>query len=159
MGIYIQQSDIQAAMSSDDYSRLFDRNGSGIAAEILAFTNLCIAFAESRINSVIQGRLTTPLPAPIDVFVQGLAIDLACMRAARYHPAYVGDDKSPYAIQAKEAMATLKDLVRDRDARTVTSNAGIAQPRARVDNTTQSDGVTPTNPFTRAADGTDTSGF
>ncbi len=151
MGVYIAQADIQAAMSSDDYSRLFDRNGSGNGSEITAFVTLCIGYGESRINGVLKAYFPVPLPSPVDSFVKQVNIDLACAFADRYHPAYQGRAKSAYGMAAQEGLDDLAAMVKGT-LRPVTSNVGESQPVAAQVNATNVDGDS-NSPFTQAANG------
>lgn len=157
MGTYIAQPDIQAAMSDEDYTRLYDRKGSGSATEILNFTNQCISVAESLTNMSLAGRFPVPLPPTVDTGVKQCVIWIANGEAAGMHPSLKAKD-SPYQVKRTEALEILRRMARDWDFRPVTSPAGLAQPVAATVNATNSSGM-PNDPYTRAANGEDSSDF
>lgn len=150
-------SDVQARLSTKAYQRLFAING----GTTIDATFLALVVSEA--NSVGDTLTRAAFPdgfegtgGTVDVAIVGAYCDIALEIAASRH--LTANDASGYAFAGKRAREYLKSLNRDRDARPATSAAGRARPRAENSNVTDADG-NPTNPYTRAADLKDNSGF
>jgi hypothetical protein len=160
---YLTTADLQARMSAADYARAFDRDGDGDPTKIANNATQAIKEATSWIN-VRLGEAFGPLVALdangalVDEYVKSQLCAVAIWSAVRYSPLAVGDPKSPYRQAFLDAEAFVERLRKDDGARLQTSAGGLAQPVARVANDITSDG-TPTNPFARARDGLDGSGY
>ena len=153
----VTSSDVTARLSTQAYARLFAKNG-GATADT-TFRDLCIAEANSEIRSLTRAAFPDGLYATtdtLDVVVVGKAVDLVCAIAASRHVSY--DEEGAYAQLGKAARAFFKALNRDNDARAPGSSAERPKPRATLQNDTDEAGVY-TNPFTRAAERRDGSGF
>lgn len=150
-------ADVTARLSTQAYARLFAKNG-GATADT-TFRDLCIAEANSEIRVLTRaafpdGVYTTT--DTLDVMLVGKGVDLVCAIAASRHASYAEDGN--YALLGRAARSFFKSLNRDADARAPGSSAVRAKPRATNVNLTNADGVE-TNPFSRAADGYDSSDF
>lgn len=156
--VLITAQDVLDRLSDQAYRRLFAKSGGAVVDT--AFRDLCVAEANSRASLILQAAFPGGLDAPggtVDVGVKGLVVDMACGIAAMRHPAS-DPAMGAYAKAKAEAERFLERMCSDQKARPVTSAAGRAQPRARVVNGTDDDGV-PTNPLTRVADGRDGSSY
>lgn len=154
---YITSTDVSARLSSDAYLRLFDRNGTG--AVDASFLQECIDDACS------QWVMWTGAALPGDWTANGANVEpavkrhlawMTCYAAAQGFPGAGGGN--PYRQHWLDAKAFAADLSRDRDARLVTSAPGRPVPQAHLGNATNASGI-PTNPFSRAANGEDGSGY
>lgn len=139
---------LQGIMSTEDYNRVFDRNGSG-TADATFITN-AIAAAESQAYLILNGggNIVLPLTAGGSTVDRGILVAIARMalyEASRYHPSDgQGGQKDPYRQGYEDAVALLNDLKRDRQ-RAVTANGGArSYPRPEY---------TPTRPNPDGNDG------
>lgn len=154
----LAKADIVGAMGAAAYARVFNRDGTTDDA----FVATRIALAES------WWRLWTKAAFPdaadvhgsvVDPAILNALIDLACYAATYKTPGANGSPGGPYRQGYLDAQALAKALTRDADARPDTAYAGArARPRAVITNTTDASNV-PTNPYGRAADRKDGSGF
>lgn len=153
----ITTADVTARLSTQAYARLFAKNG-GATADT-TFRDLCIAEANSEIRVLTRAAFPDGIYATTDTLdpaVVGKGVDLVCAIAASRHASYAEDGN--YAILGRAARAFFKAMNRDADARAPGSSAERPVPRAANTNVTDSAGVA-TNPYTRAADRRDGSGF
>lgn len=161
MGTLITSADIQSRVPPDDYLKMFDRDRDGTPdAPVLA---TCINTGDSKVRMRTQAyfggvALDDPHGA-VDEAIKDCVVAYACECAVIYNPLYSDRDAAPFRAAAKRADEFLDRLARDDRNRVVTAAGGRARPRAVLDNAVGSDGVTPTNPFNRAADGSDRTGF
>lgn len=153
----IVTADVTGRLSTQAYTRLFAKNGgSTVDATFLA---LCIAEANSRIRTMTRSAFPAGLYSTTDTLdpeVVGRGVDLVCMIAASRHLS--NDETSGYHTNGKAAEAFFKALNRDADARAPGSTQGPPLPQAAVHNLTNASNVE-TNPYTRAADHQDSTGF
>lgn len=153
----VTTADVTARLSTQAYGRLFAKNG-GATADT-DFRDLCIAEANSRIRILTRAAFPDGIYSTTDTLdpgVVGRGVDLVCAIAASRHASYAEDNG--YAILGRAAEAFFKAMNRDADARAPGSSAVSPLPRASVTNLQTSGGVY-TNSYTRAADGSDGSGF
>jgi len=153
----VTSADVIARLSTQAYARLFAKNG-GATADT-TFRDLCIAEANSIVRTMTRAAFPDGIYTTTDTLdpgVVGKAVDLVCAIAASRHASYTEDGN--YAILGREARAFFKAMNRDADVRPPGASGVPAKPRASNLNITDSGGVH-TNPYTRAADGSDGSGF
>lgn len=118
---------LQGIMSTEDYNRLYDKNGTGTADA--TFVGLTIDAAESQAYLILNGggNIIVPLDADGSTVDRGILVAVARMalyEASRYHPSDgQGGQKDPYRQGYEDAVALLNDLKRDRQ-RAVTANGG-----------------------------------
>lgn len=149
-------ADITARLSTQAHARLFARNGGTVVDT--AFRDLIVAEAESRIRMLTAAAFPAGFDAAggtVDEALKGAGVDIACGLAASRHPS--AGEGGAYVLAMTRAEEFLRKLKADQ-ARPVTSAAGPARPQAGSRNLTDDAGV-PTNPFNRAADGRDATGY
>lgn len=153
----VTSADVTGRLSTQAHARLFAKNGG--ATVDTTFRDLIIAEANSEIRAMTRAAFPDGLYATtdtLDAVVVGKGVDLVCAIAASRHASY--DEEGAYAQLGKNARAFFRALSRDTDARAPGSSAARPKPRATMQNDTDDAGVY-TNPFTRAADRRDGSGF
>jgi hypothetical protein len=150
-------ADLIARLSTQAYTRLFARNGGSTVDT--TFRDLCLAEANSMFRTMTRAAFPAGVYSTTDTLdpaIVGCVVDLACESAAMRHTSW--DETSAYAAAGERARLFVKHLVRDADARAAGSSQSPPRPRANLANAVDASG-TPTNPWTRMADGTDRSGF
>lgn len=154
---YITTTDVSALVPTDAYTRLFDPNGAGSVSA--SYLQRCVD------DSCSQWQVWTGAALPGDWTANGSTVEgvvkrhivnVVCYFAAAYYPG--AGTGNPYRQGYMDAKAFAEALNRDRDARLVTSAPGRALPRANLGNTQDPMGNY-TNPYSRAANREDPSGF
>lgn len=159
MATLIDATYLQGCVTPDVYLRLFDRAGTGVADS--TYVAACIARADSKVRMRVFAYLGALDAAggTVDEAIKGACAQYAMLEAVVFNPMFGGkDDQAPFIAGAKLADDFFDRLARDDRNRVVTSAAGRARPVASVSNAQTADG-TYTNPFSRAADGKDPSGY
>lgn len=150
-------ADVTARLSTQAYTRLFAKNGGSTVDT--TFRDLCIAEANSRIRTLTRAAFPDGLyedDDTLDPEVVGRGVDLVCAIAASRHMS--SDDNTAFAQRGRAAEQFFKDVNRAKDAQPPGSSTTPRKPRAEVVNTTNAAGD-PSDPYNRAASGTDTTGF
>lgn len=152
-------SQVKARVPTSIYDQLFDKDNSGNSTTIDAYATTCMGEALSMAKMRLGPAFPTELDdgATVDEQVVGALVSLTLWCAIRYSPLSTGDNKSPYRQAFDDAMALFDRMKQDID-RPTTSPGGRARPRARTNNTEESDG-TPTQVFGRTRDRKDGSLF
>jgi len=153
----ITTTDLTDRLSTQAYVRLYAKNGGSTVDS--AFVATCLAEANSAFRVLTKAAFPEGVYQTTDTRdpgVVGWIVDLCNGIAARRHTTY--DPEGGYAVAAREARTHIKLLSRDSDARAPGSSAVSPVPRATNRNITGADGAY-TNPYSRAADGRDGSGF
>lgn len=151
-------ADIQARMSDQNFRRLYAKSGGATVDN--AYVDLIIAEADSNVRMITAAAFPAGFDAPggtVDPAIIGACVDIANEIAASRGPA--STENGGYFLAGKRARTFFEALDKDRFKRPVTSAANLPQPQSSVSNITECDGVTPNNPFDRAASGSDRSGF
>lgn len=162
MSRYIFQADLAARVSNDTMLRVFDKEGTGAVNS--TFAQLCCDNGESefimRCGASFPGNFDDG-GAVVDPAVKNAMCSIAFFKAVELNPSAAGTDKElgPYEKAFKRACDFADRLSKDDRNRLHTSAGGRARPRAAVTNDTNAVTTLPTNPFTRASDGTDGSNF
>jgi hypothetical protein len=158
MPALITAADIEARVPPDEYLKLYDRDGDGVADA--AFVTTCITTADSRVRMQLYAHVGAPDAAggTVDEAIKAACVSYACLEAVLYTPLYSDAAAAPYKAGADRADKFLERLAKDDRARVVTANTGRARPVASVSNATDADGL-PTNPLGRAASGRDPSAY
>lgn len=143
---YCTSTDIANRLGADAALRAFDRDGDG-TADTAAYTT-AIAWADALIDARLAGAYPTPFTGTIAVLVRELSIDLAVYRVVSGYTGATGATQAPYRQSYADALALLKDLKRDRDARLP---SGAAEPIASAASYID-DAAAPATPWTDAAD-------
>lgn len=153
----ITTADVTGRLPTSAYNRLFAKNGGSTVDT--TFRDLCIAQANSEIRTLTRAAFPDGLYQASDTLdpeVVGKGVWLVCAIASSYHLST--DETSGYGANGNRAREFFRALNRDQDARAPGSSAVRPAPRARNGNVTDAAGV-PTNPYGRAADRRDGSGF
>lgn len=153
----VASADVTARLSTQAYARLFAKNG-GATADT-TFRDLCIAEANSMIRTWTRAAFPSGIYSTSDTLdpgVVGKGVDLVCAIAASRHASYSEDGN--YALLGRAAEKFFRALNRDADARPPGASGAPSKPRASNLNVVDSTGAH-TNPLTRAADGSDGSGY
>jgi hypothetical protein len=151
---------IKARMATEAYRRAFDREGTNVTGDIDAFAQQCCDDAESEVTMRLGASFPQALTANgavVDLGIVRNLVRLALALAVELNPSAF-EDTGPFVAGRKLAYEFFDRLFRDDRNRVRTAAGGPAQPRARANNTTNATG-TPTDPFTRSADGSDKTGF
>jgi hypothetical protein len=149
---YITAADLIVRVPADVYIRMFDRDGDGIAdADVV---ESCIATADSKVKMRCYAAFGDDFDAiggTVDEAIKAMTVAYAFIEAVMYNPLFTADDRGAFSGALKLADQFFDRLTKDNGNRVRTSAVGRAQPRGRVNNTLDENGV-PTNPFTQAAD-------
>jgi hypothetical protein len=156
----ITAADLQARLSSsEDYLKLFDRAGAGVADA--AFVATCLGDGQSELDTRLFAAFGETLDAAggqVDAVMKRVAVTYAIRCALLLNPLLTDADAAPYKAAFAWADDYVQKLTEDQEHRLVVSPVGRARPRPRTTQTTTPDGA-PTNPFGRARDGVDGSNF
>lgn len=171
---YLTPLGVRARTSADAYTRCFDWSGNDSSATQDANCAVCITDAESEINMCLNGGGAFPgylndNGATVDPAILSYEVNLVLFHAVMHNPSAQGEHDAPYFrgynmamnVDAKKGpLGFFPRMAFDQLNRAKTGSGGARPyPRAAITNATQSDGVTPTNPYTRVADGVDTSRY
>lgn len=156
----IEAADVSARVSAEDYLKLFDNTGAGTVNATFLAATLATACSEVAMATAAAfgGVALDADGGTADEALKAFAVYTAIKHALFGNPLCGEGDAAPYAAAIKWADAFIERAAKDSRARPVTSVVGRARPRASVLNTQDAAGDY-TNPFVRAADKKDPSGF
>lgn len=149
---YCTITDIQNRAGGESALRAFDRDGDG-SVDTAAVT-AAIAWADAIIDAKLASSHGAPFTGTVPVVVREISIDLALYRVASGYAGATGSAKAPYRQGYEDAIALLKDLARDQNARLP---SGPPDPISRAESSVLP--VDASTPFWGDPNGSGWSGF
>jgi phage gp36-like protein len=128
VGKYIDQSDLEAALSTQTIAQIFAHPVTGAVDPIAV--ELIIDNAEAEVDSFLLGYIEMPLKAPYDRLVRLCALDFATVFAFRRNPEYVrtfGEDVRAWPLYA-QAVDRMRRIQASAQRLSDNEGAGGAKP-------------------------------